>query len=167
MKSKEYIENKLNELFTKFGDIKIRYEYRANTCSHLIEVIPFSFFDKNEDYMKLEANIEDEFESLFPDESIIFISEGSLSEIKRSDFNLGYAAEDLIEEVLNLEVGKSYLNREGDVVKIVRKGFHSTTYPYISEEGEFYRSNGNYLLGKKNKEDLIKEFKPQKKKDTK
>lgn len=90
MKSKEFIEDKLNELYAKFSDIKIRYEYRANTYSHLIEVIPLCFFEENEDYIILETQIEDEFETLFPNENIVFISEGSLSEIVNPDFKLGY-----------------------------------------------------------------------------
>ncbi len=49
-----------------------------------------SFFDGNESYGVEEAKIEDEFETLFPDQNIIFISEGSLTEIKNSNFELGY-----------------------------------------------------------------------------
>jgi hypothetical protein len=40
--------------------------------------------------MSAEANLEDEFEHLFPQEDIVFISEGSLTEIKDPDLILGY-----------------------------------------------------------------------------
>lgn len=90
MNAKEFIEVKLRELASRFSDVKIRYEYRVNTLSHIIEVIPLSFFEKNEDYLIEEANIENKFEELFPLENIVFISKGSLTEIKNSDLEFGY-----------------------------------------------------------------------------
>lgn len=103
MKSIEFLETKLNELYAKFSDVKIRYEYRANTYSHLIEIIPLSFFEGNEEYISLEANIEDEFEASFPNENIVFISEGSLSEINNPDLKLGYDVIKYNNEVLNID----------------------------------------------------------------
>lgn len=90
MKSIEFLATKLNELYARFSDVKIRYEYRANTYSHLIEITPLSFFEENEEYLFFEAKIEDEFEALFPNENIVFISDGSLSEISNPFFKLGY-----------------------------------------------------------------------------
>ncbi len=103
MKSKEFIKSKLNELYSKFNNIKIRYEYRANTYSHLVEIIPLSFFEASEEYMTIEANIEDEFESIFPSENIVFISEGSLSEINNPEFTLGYEVIKFDNEALNID----------------------------------------------------------------
>ena len=103
MKSKEFIEAKLNELYSKFNSIKIRYEYRANTYSHLVEIIPLSFFEASEEYMTIEANIEDGFESIFPSENIVFISEGSLSEINNPEFTLGYEVIKFDNEALNID----------------------------------------------------------------
>lgn len=99
----KFIENKLSELYDIFKDIKIRYEYRANTYSHLIEIIPLSIFEQNEEYIKLESKIENEFESAFPNENIVFISEGSLSEINNPEFTLGYEAIKFDNEVLNID----------------------------------------------------------------
>ena len=90
MKARDYIENKLNELVSRFDDIQIRYEYRNNTRSHLVEIIPLSFFEENEEYFEEEVAFEDEFEQLFPSENIVFISEGSLTEIKTPHLKLGY-----------------------------------------------------------------------------
>ncbi|MFA6334557.1 MAG: hypothetical protein WCX48_03260 [Bacteroidales bacterium] len=90
MKPIDFVENKLRNLASKFEGIQIRYEYRSNTRSHLIEVIPLSFFEGNTEYFREETNIEDEFEHLFPNESIVFISESSLTEIKHAHFELGY-----------------------------------------------------------------------------
>jgi len=103
MKSKKFIKEKLELLFAQFNDIKIRYEYTANTYSHLIEVTPLDFFEENERYMTLEAELEEEFESLFPSENIVFISEGSLSEIKSAEFELGGKSITFDNEVNNIE----------------------------------------------------------------
>jgi hypothetical protein len=90
MNSKEFLIERLKEMSSKFEDVKIRYEYRTNTYSHIIEVIPLAIFDSNEQYMLAEANLENEFESLFPQEDIVFVSEDSLTEIKNPDLLLGY-----------------------------------------------------------------------------
>lgn len=90
MTAKDYIEEKLSLLASKFTDIKIRYEHRANTKSHLIEILPLCLFEGNGSYLEEEAKIEYEFEQLFPSENIIFISEGSLTVIRKVDLELGY-----------------------------------------------------------------------------
>lgn len=90
MKAIKYLETKLQELSVKFEEIQIRYEFRENTQSHLIEIIPSSFFEKNEIYLREEAKIEDEFEDLYPTENIVFITEGSLTEINQVDLTFGY-----------------------------------------------------------------------------
>lgn len=90
MKSQEFLKEKLTYLSSKFKDVKIRYEYRKNTQSHIIEIIPLSIYNDDEKYMMAEAKLEDEFESLFINENIIFVSEDSLTEIKTPNFTLGY-----------------------------------------------------------------------------
>ncbi len=90
MKSKEFLIKKLKELASKFEDIKIRYEYHQSTYSHLIEVIPLSIFENDKAYMLAEEKLENDFENLFPDEDIVFISEDSLTEIKNPELLLGY-----------------------------------------------------------------------------
>ncbi len=47
-----------------------------------------SFFKEDKDYIIFEAKLEEEFENLFPDENIIFISDDSLSEIRNVEFKL-------------------------------------------------------------------------------
>jgi hypothetical protein len=100
MNSKDFIEEKLNELFSKFEGIQIRYEYRVTTHSHIVEVIPLSFFQSNADYMEFEARFEEEFERLFKNENIVFVSQDSLTEIKQAHFELG-------QEEIILDIGIS------------------------------------------------------------
>ncbi|SMO77669.1 hypothetical protein SAMN06265379_107109 [Saccharicrinis carchari] len=103
MNSRQFLETKLNELHSRFNEVQIRYEYRANTNSHIIEVIPLSFFEDNEEYMNVEAGIEEEFESSFPNENILFVSEDSLTEIKSPILEWGYELIKFDNEVFNLE----------------------------------------------------------------
>lgn len=90
MNSKEFLDKKLNNLAFKFDTIKIRYEYRESTNSHLIEVLPFGVFNNNDAYISEEVSIMDDFEENFPTENIVFISEDSLSEVRNTDKIYGY-----------------------------------------------------------------------------
>ena len=87
--AKEFLIDNLNRLSELFSEIHIRYEYRKNTNSHIIEVIPLSVFYKNKDYIKAEIWLEKQFENLFPDEDIVFISENSLTQIKNAEYEFG------------------------------------------------------------------------------
>ena len=90
MNSRDYIEKKISDLALKFSGIRIRYEYREITQSHIIEILPLDLYESNTEYLLEEELIEKEFGALFPDENILFVSEGSLSELERVDFELGY-----------------------------------------------------------------------------
>lgn len=86
----EYIQNKLHEIHQKFPNVKLRYEYRNYNDLHLVEVLPFEIFDSFE-HVKLEIKIQEEFEALYGYyEELLFISEGSLNEIRNPMFELGY-----------------------------------------------------------------------------
>lgn len=89
MTAKDYIEEKLMELKSTFADIQLRYGYDPATRSHLVKIVPSYFREGNEDYFKEEAKIVDEFNQLFPSESIDFISEDSSIKIKNADLELG------------------------------------------------------------------------------
>ena len=58
---------------------------------------------------------------------------------------------------LKLEVGKSYINRVGDIVKI--KTVNNDEYPYLGENYQSYTLTGCFYLGCDfNDEDLIEEY---------
>lgn len=65
----------------------------------------------------------------------------------------------LIEEVddgIMIEVGKTYLNRLGEKIKIERKCDNSD-YPFVATEG-YFTEMGHYYTGSRSKNDLIEEF---------
>ena len=91
MKAQDFLKNKLELIAQKYNQIKIRCEYRPNTHTYLIEIIPAGLFETNEAYILDEMKLENEFEALFPQDEILFISEGSLNEIRIADFEISNA----------------------------------------------------------------------------
>lgn len=90
MKPIEFLKNKLSALFSEIPEIKIRYEFKVSTNTHIIEVLPVTFFNSNDNYIQKELQLEEDFENLFSGEDILFISNGSLSEIQRPNYMWGY-----------------------------------------------------------------------------
>ncbi len=90
MNSQEFIIDKLRNLSYKYSDLKIRYEFRANTLSHIVEILPVTFFETKLEFIVDEVELEKEFEQAYPLENIVFVSENSLTEVRRVDLELGY-----------------------------------------------------------------------------
>lgn len=88
MTAKDFIQEKLRFLTSIFKGIQIKYKYMPSESSHLVEVIPSEFMQGNEDYFKEEARIIEEFDQLFPEESIDFISNDSSIKIEDADLEL-------------------------------------------------------------------------------
>lgn len=88
--AKEYIIDQLNGLHTRFFDIKIRYEFNKGLNLHLIEVLPLSLYEDNQEYILAEMELEEEFHKLFPQEEILFVSTDSLNQVEDPDYRLGY-----------------------------------------------------------------------------
>jgi hypothetical protein len=123
MTAQEFIKNRLILLKNNFEFIKIRYEYRKTTFSHIVEIIPLTVFEENQQYLDEETNFENEFEKLFPNENIVFISENSLTEIYKSEFELGY------EIIFNLDINNFEIEFTG-----------------YNETGKQNQSQNNYAL---------------------
>ncbi len=89
--SKDFIIEKLNNLFVSIKGIKIRYEYRAYMSTHFIEILPLDTFEKNQEYILIEMEIQDKFEEIYgKKEDILFISSESLNEIREEQYSLGH-----------------------------------------------------------------------------
>ncbi len=80
--SQEFIIQKLEKLVEKIPQIKVRYEYDDFLKGHYVEVMPHIHYKKNDSYIQQELAIYEEFVSLFPRESLAFLSEGDLYEIE-------------------------------------------------------------------------------------
>jgi len=93
MKTEEqlFIENRLNHIYSKFSEIKIRYEFDSKMKLHIIEILPQNLFEENAEYIYEEIKLEEDFEERFSGkEEILFVSEDSLNKINKPTFQLGY-----------------------------------------------------------------------------
>ncbi len=88
MKSKEYIRNRLNQISNAFPELIFRYQFNENTETHLIEVKPLDTYQTNSVYIQYEAELGFYFENEFFPETILFISEDSLTQITESEFTI-------------------------------------------------------------------------------
>jgi hypothetical protein len=86
MNNIEFIKAKLNHLFAKFPYLTIRYQYAAKDQVHIIEVLPLSEFENNSKYQAEEAELTYEFDNTFFPESLLFVSENSLTKITEPGF---------------------------------------------------------------------------------
>jgi hypothetical protein len=99
MKSIEYLKTELKKRSVLFASIRIRYEFRSSTGTHVIEVMPSSIFSDNKNYIDSEIKLESTFENLFPNENILFIDNDSLTEVSNPIFQIGYETTTLIERI--------------------------------------------------------------------
>ncbi len=89
MTTNDFLYSRLSDISLNFPDLCIRYEYQSDRRRHLIEVLPSLVFHNDLDYMKAESELESDFERLFPEEEVIFISADSLLSIRNAIFELG------------------------------------------------------------------------------
>jgi hypothetical protein len=83
------IKEFLRETHEMFPSILFRCEFRSYNSTFVIEVMPLDMYN-NEDYETREFNFVKDFMERYPDYSILFISENSLTEIKDPIFCVGY-----------------------------------------------------------------------------
>jgi len=88
METKEYIRKKLNEISDVFPELIFKYQFNKNTETHIVEVKPLDTYQTNEDYIKCEAELMFDFENEFFPETILFVSEDSLTQITEPEFTI-------------------------------------------------------------------------------
>jgi hypothetical protein len=94
-----FLKNKLEFLTNEIEGIMYRYEFRESSQSHVIEITPREIYENNKVYRDLELKIEQEFENNFPQEEILFVTEGSL--IKISNTNISFSGKSIIQDTVN------------------------------------------------------------------
>lgn len=78
MTQQDFVKSSVDRILNQFPGVKCRYEYHNASYTHFIEVVPHSIYDNEDDYINLEEAIVTEFEQLFPDENICFLSDNSI-----------------------------------------------------------------------------------------
>lgn len=88
MTPRNYIEQKLRELHSKFPHISIRYGIDQSINAHLIEIMPLDEYNSNQALDKAWFPISLEFRKIFPEDDIAFFSSDSLLSIDEPIFEL-------------------------------------------------------------------------------
>lgn len=88
MDAKIYIKNKLKEISNIFPELRFRYQFDKNTQTHIVEVKPLSTYESNETYVQYEADLMFDFENEFFPQTILFVSEESLTQITEPEFTV-------------------------------------------------------------------------------
>lgn len=88
--AKAFLISNLKKIFLKLENVEISYEFRDSSQTHIIEVKPNSIYKTCEKYIREEIELEDSFYENFPSETMLFITEDSLSKIKSPDLVLKY-----------------------------------------------------------------------------
>ena len=106
MNPKDFIKARLNELRNIFSQLSFKYKFNPNTSTHVVDVRPLDCYTENPDYIKYEADFGYEFDNIFYPETILFISEDSLTQIDNPEFvfNANQFSEDLQVSVLPVEI---------------------------------------------------------------
>ena len=97
MNPKDFIKARLNELRNIFPELSFKYKFNPNTSTHIVDVRPLDYYMENPDYIKYEADFGFEFDNRFYPETILFVSEDSLTQISNPEFvfNANQFSEDL------------------------------------------------------------------------
>ncbi len=88
MESKEYIKKNLNQISNIFPELTFRYQFSEKTKTHIIEVKPLETYQTNGDYIKYEAELMFNFENEFFPETILFVSDNSLTQITEPEYTI-------------------------------------------------------------------------------
>jgi len=81
MTAQEYIIDGLTALSQAFPKITFGYKYNQAEAIHIVHAEPLVEFKNNTDYLIAESDIVYEFENLYLPETLMFISEESLTKI--------------------------------------------------------------------------------------
>ena len=78
MNANFFIIDELEKFIKDFSKVRVRYEHSEMSRSHFIEIVPNAIFHSDNDLKEWEYNFWDKFVSLYPTESICFISDDAL-----------------------------------------------------------------------------------------
>ena len=78
----------MNEISNVFPELIVRCQFNENTKTHIINVKPLEIYQTNDDYIKYEAELLFDFENKFSPETILFVSEDSLTQLTEPEFTI-------------------------------------------------------------------------------
>lgn len=154
MKPTDFLIEKLNELFKSHSYLEIQYEFRDIMNLHIIEIKPSHCYESDRPYILKKIEIENEFESLFPNHEIMFMTENELFKIENPILSLGVSQISFIGQ--NFDCVKSYSS-------LTEINTHHIDYVYETINKYFsvneFDKLGNYeFLWRSKHEDLQSNF---------
>lgn len=128
--SSKFLIDKLKDLHSNIGNISVKYQYNAISLMHLVEILPLNLYEEDERYIALEIALTNDFEKEFPSESILFISDNSLSRVNEPVFSL--LPKLLIKSTTNnLDVSKQ---TDYKVISEYTSQYHQSVIQYIKSK---------------------------------
>jgi len=96
MKVKEFIKVSIHDIVRSFDNVSCAYQFDSVCDTHYIKILPTEIFEDSDDLAILQADIIDAFNNSYPNQSIIFITDGSLISIGEPEYIVsGSSYEDL------------------------------------------------------------------------
>jgi hypothetical protein len=87
MKSKEFLKDRLFQIYLVLKNINIKYQYLNESKIHLVEITPMSEFVHNKEYISMEKELVADFKRNFSSSKLVFVSENSLIRVKSAEFS--------------------------------------------------------------------------------
>ena len=111
MEAKDYIVKELGSLSKNIPNITVRYEYDAQSQTHLIEITPSDIYSHDENYIGWEVEFYDRFSSKFPYEAVCFITDDSVVKIEKAEFTFSYnSTVEFEREACMVQVGNIFVS---------------------------------------------------------
>lgn len=120
MNSTSFLNDQLVNVFEKFRESIIKYEFKPTRNSHLIEISPLELFESDE-YIDAEIELIENFRKFFPFEDLVFVSENSLNRvtnpqfiIKQKNLSLCFKNDKLVTEPIFNNPPQLYISKVGE-----------------------------------------------------
>ncbi|WP_448529801.1 hypothetical protein [Raineya sp.] len=113
---KEYLYNVFSKLVEEIPYLQVKYERDKLSSTHFIEVLPYNFYEKDPQYIEAELKIFDDFNRIYPDQDIAFVSEKSLYRVKKPS----WVCEGVLFDVENrIKLDENYFDTEVQLTSLI------------------------------------------------
>jgi hypothetical protein len=141
----EFIKGALDKIKASYPEATILYEYNILSSTHFIKVTPIEFYN-DESFLDLEFELIDAFNALELDESLCFITEDSLIDLKNPSIVIKPEAEpvSLLKDVLFESVFDGKTQLKPDWCSDILNPERTRGLEFISSDNSWY-STTNYM----------------------
>lgn len=87
MTSKEFLKERLFQIFSSIKNISIKYQFLKEGKLHLTEIIPILEYSNPKELMILQTKLLNDFNEKFSPEKLVFVGENSLLNLESPEFS--------------------------------------------------------------------------------